>query len=62
MFFEQYIYFKIFLYLKHWAEMGIVTLKSNNYFANLLKNPLKITIILLLVTCPPPKKKYRLFR
>ncbi len=55
--------------------MGIVTLKSNDYFVISLKNPKKITIISLLITgqpkkitinslpitCPP-QKKYRLTR
>ncbi len=36
--------------------MGIVTLKSNDYFVISLKNPLKITIISQLVTSQPKKK------
>ncbi len=35
--------------------MGIVTLKSNDYFVNSLKNPKKLTIISLLIIGPTKK-------
>jgi hypothetical protein len=37
------------------ARDGHRYLKSNDYFVNSLKNPKKITIILLLLTGPPEK-------